>query len=383
MLLLAGCGTGAVVFAPTPPPPDTSPLAYAHPGGAFSITVPRTWAMTERNTTTLASAAFTPPGAPAHALRVAVLTVDAPPTDADGINTLLNDYQTSIRPDASRYKEASREAMGDGSWRMTGLRSTPTGDTQQLNTFIEIRRAVVAVSEVIITADATLNTDLQTALNTLTLNTEAPLTPAPLNTLRFASPGVLTALNITPWTSDDGTFFLTGEVANYTDTPALDVPVRAVLLDANGVALAEAVDTAMGHGIAPGGFAPFSLRFGQGRPPTSTTFELFIGDERQRPAADNALVGAEVLEWTDEGTTTEAGWLVINGEVRNRSESALVYLPTVVTTVFDDAQRVIGAAYVTLDEPELEPGESVPFEVVIPELGGTPSRYILSVQGIP
>ena len=60
-LFLTGCGSGAVVFAPTPPPPDLSPLRYEHPSGAFSVVVPRNWPVFTQHATTLAAASFSPP----------------------------------------------------------------------------------------------------------------------------------------------------------------------------------------------------------------------------------------------------------------------------------------------------------------------------------
>jgi hypothetical protein len=55
LMWLAGCGSGSVMFAPTPAPPDASPLRFDHPGGAFSISVPRLWSIHVQDTTALAS----------------------------------------------------------------------------------------------------------------------------------------------------------------------------------------------------------------------------------------------------------------------------------------------------------------------------------------
>ena len=75
ILVLSGCSGGAVVFAPTPAPPDQSPLQYDHPSGAFSLVVPRQWAIYEQNTTTLATAAFSAPGSNQPALLAAVINL--------------------------------------------------------------------------------------------------------------------------------------------------------------------------------------------------------------------------------------------------------------------------------------------------------------------
>ena len=111
IFLLAGCSGGAVVFAPTPAPPDLSPLHYDHPSGAFSVDVPRQWPVFAQNTTTLAAASFAPPDSLTPPLTFAVVKLS---DSAESFSDILNRYQITIRADLSHYKEVSREAMGDG-----------------------------------------------------------------------------------------------------------------------------------------------------------------------------------------------------------------------------------------------------------------------------
>src|SRR5215207_3908309 len=122
-----GCGSGAVMFAPTPLPPDLSPVAYTHPGGIFRLVAPRTWAVYEQNTTAMASASFSVPGETEPSLLFAVMNPGIELNSAS-FGELISQYQTQVRPDIDRYSELSRQAMGDGSWRMTGLRRTPLGE---------------------------------------------------------------------------------------------------------------------------------------------------------------------------------------------------------------------------------------------------------------
>jgi hypothetical protein len=44
--------------------------------------------------------------------------------------------------------------MGDGSWRLTGLRTSIGGSVQQVNTFIERAGSLVGVVDVIVPAEA-------------------------------------------------------------------------------------------------------------------------------------------------------------------------------------------------------------------------------------
>jgi len=162
----------------------------------------------------------------------------------------------------------------------------------------------------------------------------------------------------------------------------MEVPIRAVLSTADGREIAEAVDTVMGYGVPPSGFAPFSLRFGDGQPALTSRYRLFFGDEGWSPY-DGELLPTGILTWTDESELTEEGRLVVRGSVSNASTDSYAYLPRVIATVFDEQQRIVAAGFTDLDEIELEPGETTPFELVLPELGGFPSRYIIEVQAQP
>jgi hypothetical protein len=398
MLLCTGCGTGAVVFAPTPLPPDLTPALYTHPGGAFSLTMPRSWAAYTQNTTILASASFSIPGRAEPSLTIAVVNLGSP-IDAASFGLLIDRYQSQVRPDLGHYSEQNRQAMGDGSWRITGARQISGGVTQQVNTFIDRDGSWVSVIEVVIPSDALLFEQIQTAINTVALNTGTPLTPTDLSTLSGAATSGFNVLNVSAWTTRDGVLFVTGEVANYTDQTVVGVPVRVVLINEDGDDVAEARDVVMGHGIPTGGFAPFSLRFGQGQPARTPRYRIELGT----PEATITVHGSDLLAWTDTSSFNSDGQLVIAGTVSNCRvalapvQQELVLQPTTVpdcgtttvrnprvtVTVFDSGGNVIAAAFSDLAFDTLAPGESAPYQLILPEVGGQPANYIVNVQALP
>lgn len=382
--LLAACESGAVVFAPTPPPPDLSPIRYTHPSGTFSVVLPRSWALYEQNTTTLASAAFSSPDDEEPSLLFAVMNLGRE-IDSAEFGNLINLYQTQVRSDIESYTEQSREAMGDGSWRLTGLRTIEGGTTEQINTFIEHEGGLIGVIEVVVPADGDMD-GLEQIVNSFTIQPTDLLQPSEFTTLAYAKPNSLSILHSSTWLTEGGVFFITGEVANYGTVTVANVPVGAGLLTPDGLTAAGAVDTVMGHGIPPGGFAPFSLRFGQGQPSIATNFVLHVGSEEGDGAKveileEGMLIGADELTWTDESSFDELNRLVISGEVTNIGERMARQLRATVT-VFNSGQQVIGAAFADLSPGTLAPGESTPFSILLPELGGEPANYIVNVQGL-
>jgi hypothetical protein len=383
LLLLSGCSGGAVVFAPTPVPADLVPVWYTHPSGVFSLLLPRTWSLYEQNTTTLASAAFSAPDSDEPPLLFAVMNLGRE-IDSQEFGNLINLYQTQIRSDIETYTEQNREAMGDGSWRLTGARTVEGGLTEQVNTFIVREGTLIGVAEVILPANRDL-LPLEQIVNTFSLQPTQSLEVSDLTTLAYAKPSSLSILHTSTWQTDEGIFFITGEVANYGTSTVASVPVAAGLLTADGLSAAGAVDIVMGHGIPPGGFAPFSLRFGQGQPSIASEFLLRIGNEPEsgqvEMLGEAALIGAGELTWTDESSFDNLERLVISGEVSNNGGRLARQLRATVT-VFDAAQHVIGAAFSDLSPGSLPPGETTAFSILLPDLGGEPANYIVNVQGL-
>lgn len=373
---VGACQEGTVTFAPTPLPPDRSPLVYQHPSGAFDIRPPRDWTLSERDDDALASAAFTPPDSAAIALSIGAIRLDAP---AETL-ALIDRYQRTIRPDAGRYTEIGREAMGDGSWRATGLMQTVGGDSQQVNTFFQRVDETFVVMEAYLPDDPALLAALETTINTLRINAAGnALMPASLEALAFAGAPDVRVMNLHGWTTADGVYYITGEVANFSPHPVGDVPISARLLTDDGAELASANDFVMAHSIAAGDYAPFSLRFGAGRPPEATGFRLIVGAAERT----GSPTGADAITWEDRSSVTADGHLLIEGTASHDGTRTLNGARAVIT-VFDAAGRVIGAGFTALgDGGTLESGDSADFALLMRDIGGQPANYIVNFEAIP
>lgn len=378
IVMLSRCTGGAVVFVPTPLPPDVSPTLYTHPSGAFSLVIPRNWSQYVQPSEQVAAASFSPPGERQPLVRVAVVNTGETIPDA-AFGGMMLQYQTLIRPDVDHYTEQDRQAMADGSWRVTGVR-TLQGTPQPLNTFLQKQGSLFAVLEVVLPRDPALATDVQTFINTFTLNETNALPPAPLSALATTSAADLEISRVKAWTGRDGVFFITGEVVNRSVTPFYEVPVEVRLLDADGQMVTLARDTLKGHGILPGGFAPFSLRFGAGQPAEAVTFELTLG-QPDEPLSVQPLISSPDLRWTERQETGAQGQFYVVGTVTNAS-SAPIRQVEVIATVFDEAGDVIGVG-ITTAAAELAPGASADWTLLVPDLGGAPRQYIVSAQGLP
>jgi hypothetical protein len=381
-VLIGGCSGGAVVFAPTPPPPDQAPVRYTHPSSTFSVNIPRGWALHEQNTTTLASAAFSAPGDPEAAVIFGVINIGSE-LDELAFADLITRYQTQVRSDVDEYVESSREAMGDGSWRMTGYRRVASG-FQPVNTFMQREGSLIGLVEVNVTDDPIKLVQIEQVVNTFDMNPSAAsaLESSELTTLTFAKGSSLSILHVTAWTTPSGVFFISGEVANYGTSSVPNVPVEVRLLTNEGLPITGAVDAIMARAIPPGGFAPFALRFGEGQPALAAQYALILGGENWDSSIQPPEINApDELMWTDTSRFDNLNNLIVSGEVTNIGARTLRDL-IVSVTVFNDLQQVIGAGFLEPATP-LSAGETIPFEILMPELGDLPQNYIVNVQGIP
>ncbi|MCA9913382.1 MAG: hypothetical protein KC496_08525 [Anaerolineae bacterium] len=381
VLLLSACSGGAVVFAPTPLPPEAVPVTYEHPSGAFSLLLPRTWALHEQATSAIASASFTAPNSEVPIVHVQVLNLGQE-IPANDLGALMDQYQTQFRRDANRYTEQSRTAMGDGSWRITGLRTTASGEPQQINTFIQAQGTLLSVIEVTLPADARLRTQTETIINTFTLGTQSDIPAGTLAAFSSTSPIPVEITNVSTWTTPEGVFFVTGEVTNFGAENAGRIPVRAQLLTAEGSVVADASDAVMGYGIEPGGFAPFSIRFGQGQPVNAVQYTVILGNENGAMLEAPVLITAPTLEWTEETQVTQDGDLFILGEITNTGAESILR-PRALATIFDDRGRVIGAGFADADMEILAAGDATSFTILLSDLGGSAANYVVAVQALP
>lgn len=379
---LAGCtGGGTVRFAPTPLPPELNPTTYQHPSGAFTVVLPPNWSIFSQNLTTLASTSFAAPNSAMPTIRVAVVNLGEE-IQANDMGEILLQYQTQIRADVDRYTEQDQESFGDGSWRLTGLRTLAGGNTQQINTFIGRAGSLLSVIEVTLPQNAALRADVQRIINTFQLNADADLPPADISALSVSADSPLEVINVSTWVTADGVLYVTGEVTNHSSDPVSRIPIRALQIDAEGNGIAEAVDVVMGYTLYPETFLPFSLRFGQGQVEGAVKYGVIVGADDWNADAVLTILDEDNFDWTDESNFNESGQLFINGDITNTSlEDAKD--TKIIVTVFNDQQEVIASAFHDVQPAILSGRETTDYSILIPDVGGTPATYILTVQALP
>ncbi len=377
VLMIGGCSGGAVQFAPSSILDAEALIRYTHPGGAFTLAIPRAWALYEMNTTLLASTALTPPEGGAPLLMFAVVNAENAFDDAQ-FEAWITRYASELRLDARRFVEQGRDRLPDGGWRIAGYQRSAAGNLP-VNLFFQRFGSWIGLIEY-----TPSNTEpsivIEQIMNSFTVSTNAALQPTSADTLSAARSSPFTAINVRAWTAPDGALFITGEVVNNTSAVIAPAPVDVQILTSNGTPLTGAADVVMGYGLFPGGFAPFSVRFGEGQANDAAIYSVRIGADGWMPETA-AFVGSNALQWTDQLTAERDGSLLISGDVTNTGDQPLQALRAV-ATVFDSDGAVIAAGQTEYAE-SLASGDTRRYEIVLSALGDAAFQYTVSVQGIP
>ncbi len=377
VLVLTACGMESLQPATEPHPTRQ----YWHPSGVFTLPLPTSWLVGDLSDGAGLLVTFAPPGASQVQLTIYSVRLGETMDDsafAAAIDTYLD------APHNDTLSTVERTAMGDGSWRVSGIRHV-RNESHPVNVFLQRDGAFFSALEVVIpTYDDLTNAILEMAINGYEVNQEAgwpvgavDAVPA-MNENYMVSAGNLAFSGLATWVDGDGRFHVTGRIANHAPYPLEQVAVRATLYDFSGLVLGEQVSPVPGTVLLDGEYVPFDVRFDSGRPIAVTRFGL-QAEAVQADASLRTFVGPGSFDWEDRAEYDDEGRLHIQGTVWNAGDAA-VYNTTGVITVFDAQNQVIGYVIAEIAPGALGPGESMRFDTPLDEVGGNPARYLLALH---
>src|SRR5262249_24413827 len=150
-------------------------------------------------------------------------------------------YQAAINGNGAVYNEVARNAQGDGSWRLVGVRQTAIGP-RELNTFLQADKSFLSAIAVDLTdvGDQQLQL-LKSVVNTYRVDPSVVLNTSNIQAAEGAgvteSSGVLAFSGLFTWTNQQGSFIINGQVTNHAGGPLEAIRVTAILYDAQNKAL--------------------------------------------------------------------------------------------------------------------------------------------------
>jgi hypothetical protein len=274
-------------------------------------------------------------------------------------------------------------AMSDGSVRLTGVRDYPTLGPRALNIFLQGNGSYFSALEVDVTdAAPPVLARLLAIANTFRIDTNVPFTEGIV-----AQPGVTSASGVVAfedyihWDDANGGFNISGRVVNLSDTPLEAVRLTGYLFDEDGNELAERADVLSYDVLQAEESAPFRLRFDTGRPSTAVRYELHAAARAAEFALTNFFGGDSFLIGEDQAFYNNNGVLTITGLVQNES-GRLARDVKVIAAIFNEDGKIVGTQTSFINQEQLLPGEAIPFEVTVFDLGGNAFRYTLVAQGV-
>ena len=381
--VLVGCDANPVVVVATPVPPDAAFHTYRHPSGVFSVRLPADWSVRDVSRSDSVRVEFSPPGNSGLPMTVYVVNTGNV-LDAASFLDAINKYQATVNGDAKVYNEVSRNAQGDGSWRLTGIRQTAIGP-RQLNTFLQSDKAFLSAVEFDITgASSDMLHTMQTIVNTYRVDpsavTNASNIQAPEAFAVTTSSGVLAFTGMFAWTNSQGAFIINGQVTNKSGGPLEAIRLTATIYDAQNNVLADQGNVVGTEVLDDQATAPFSIQFRNGKPSQAIRYELQGAARDAEYALKTHLGDDKFIRGNDKATYNSNGYLTIGGDVVNKTQGAAHFVKATVT-VYDDQQHVVATDSTFMSKPDLLPGEAAHFEVTFLELGGNALRYVISIEG--
>jgi hypothetical protein len=380
--LFSACDAAPVVVVATPVPPDMNYHTYRHPSSVFSLRLPPDWSVRDVSKGDAVRVEFSPPSNTGLPMTVYVINTGSV-IDASTLLDSIDKYQSAVNGNPALYTEVSRNAQGDGSWRITGVRKTPIG-SRQLNTFIQADKAFLSVIEMDITdASPELLQTMKTVLNTYRVSPDASITastisgePSGVNT----SSGVLDFGGLFTWTNSQGAFVINGQVTNQSGGPLEAVRVTALLYDSQNNVIGEQANVLPLEVLSTNGISPFTVQFKTGKPAQAVRYELQGTGRYAEYALKTHLGDDKFVKGNDKATFNAGGYLTVGGDVVNGTQQPAHFVKATVT-VYDEQQHVIATDSVFLSKPDLLPGEAAKYEVTFAEMGGSAYRYSITIEG--
>lgn len=380
LLILSACNGAPSILVATPLPPDATFRTYRHPSGVFTLRLPAEWSVRDLSSGDAVRAEFSAPNTNGLPLSVYVrnsgMLLSAP-----ALIEQIDLYLQTVH--GSAYREISRTAQGDGSWRVVGVRQTGIGE-RALNTFLQADGTFLSVIEADVTdLDESALQTLRAVINTLRIDPSAALRVADLRQapeMPVMELGALTFSGLHSWTALNGDFVINGMVTNNAGAPLEAVRLTALLYDSNDAVLAEQANVLSAEVLLPNASAPFSIRFRGGKPARAVRYELRGVARHAEFALQNYLGEEAFLRGNEVARYNANGFLTVSGDIVNQTQGAANFVKIIIA-VLDDQGRVVATDSTFLNRPTLLPGEAARFEIVFPELGGGAIRYVISVEG--
>jgi hypothetical protein len=371
------------VVVATPVPLDARFRTYRHPSGVFKLRLPSDWSVRDLSHGDTIRVEFSPPGNAGLPMTVYVVNTGTV-LDAASLLDAINRYQAALNGDSSVYHEVSRNAQGDGSWRLAGVRQTPIGP-RLLNTFLQADKAFLSAIEVDLTdANDAMQQTLRAIINTYrvdpTVVIGASQIQAPEGTGGNVSSGVLAFGGLYTWTNPQGAFIVNGEVTNQSGGPLEGIRITAILYDAQNNALVEQANVIPLEVLDDRAKAPFSIHFRNGKPSQAVRYELQAAARNAEYAISTHLGDDSFIRGNDKAQYNANGYLTVGGDVVNKTQGPARYIKATVT-LYNEQQQVVATDNAFLSKPELLPGETSHFEVTFYEVGGNAARYVITIEG--
>ncbi|NDJ54690.1 MAG: hypothetical protein GYB68_16605 [Chloroflexi bacterium] len=180
------------------------------------------------------------------------------------------------------------------------------------------------------------------------------------------------------YTTSIDSFYFIGRITNLTgyDIQFPEVTVR--LYDDNNNVLAESSGFMDFNVMLDGETLPFAVLFADGVDDSWTQWEVLFSTDRNT-VFNNVYFEFEANN-LEAGPSDTIGEVVITGDISNTGQQAAEFVK-IIAELFDAEGNIVGYERIFVDVDVLQPGQTVPFEILVLNLAGEVDNYTLLYEG--
>lgn len=396
-LILAACAANAAPqtvapliitatpFVPTPtdPPPPTplpteaprSFITYRHPSGVFSISVPDDWEQIDLSTARRLEVRLIPP--PGFGSRVLIDGRNEGTRSDEQVRGLIESAVQGYYRQNPAYTELERSEYTGGQMRVTFSFDDGTGAAGRETLYAFYAEPFFVTVRIFLSEPDTPH--LALALDTLAASFAIDPQADWGAQVAAINPAELLLTNTYVWQGRDGVTYFMGELYNASPADITNVTIKAGFCDAVGIIIGEATQTVPPLVIRQGAVIPFALSLDD-LPEGVTACAASVSAEPATP--DPAYTTDIALTVLDLSYHQWRRDLRVQGEINNPTLTPLQDVEILIAA-YDADNRVVGYIFFSPDiGGRLNPGQTVPFEIVIPVLAAPPDHLGTLAQGV-
>lgn len=347
-------------------------VPYRNRTGVFSLSHPDDWEVIDQSNERQLLVRFLPPIG--FGSRITVDVTNQGPVAPEDLDPIIESYIQLNYVETGNYTEVSRDELADGRRQIIFLYDDRLGASGRETLYIQQTGPYFSAMRVFISDrdGFFMNEAVETIVASYSVDSLAVWGTA----VAAINPAEMLLLNTYVWQDRTGITYFMGELSNASRSEIFGIEMKIAFCNSAGVVLTEVEASPGLDRIRSGRSSPFVASADD--LPNDVT--ICLQEVSARPARPDPFY-TDGLSLTAEASLNFRRQLVIRGTLNNPTLVPVNNI-RVILGVYDAQAQIIGYGQREYGlDLQLDPGQSVPFEYIFEEIGGTADRFTTLAQG--